>query len=223
MKKSHAGFWVGIALMLIAAVYSAVLFLVKETFDITAWVLYGATMTAFLLTGIQAIASAHAGKAVVIDTALGIASAVYLVVQCIFGGMIFINERNLSLTVVVICEILILAGYLVVAFAVNAAQSSNAAQTKNDQMAVRKMRFLERDILSMADRANDSKVKEALKKLAEDVHYSDVSKRSDLWNVEEPISRNLAALQAEMQSEDADPLARIDEIRNLLAERNRMA
>ena len=223
MKKSHAGLWVGIAVFFIAAVYSVILFLVKPQFDITAWVLYGATMVAFLLVGIQAIASSRSNSGVIMDTTLGIVTAIYFGLQLIFGGIVCMCFNDVPLTPVIVCEIILLASYLVIAFLMYAAQSSNSAQDHNDQQAVQKMRLLESDVQGMMEEAINPDVKKALKDLAEAIHYSDVVSLPGLADVEGRIAQNIAVLQDELTDDGADPLARIDKIRRLLKERDRTA
>lgn len=223
MKKSHAGFWVGIAVFFIAAVYSVILFLVKPNFDVTAWVLYGATMVAFLLVGIQMIASCGSGSAIVMDTALGIVTAIYFVLQLLFGGVICMSFSDVPLTPVIVCEIILLAVYLVIAFFMFAAQSSNAAQDHNDKKTVQKMRLLESDIQGMMEEATDARIKGALKELAEAIHFSDVVSLPGLADVEGRIAQNVAILQDELTDENANPLSRIETLRRLLKERDRTA
>lgn len=223
MKKSHAGFWVGIAVFFIAAVYSVILFLVKPTFDITAWVLYGATMVAFLLVGIQMIASSKSGSAIVMDTSLGIVTAIYFGLQLIFGGIVCMCFNDVPLIPVIVCEIILLAAYLVIAFLMYAAQSSNAAQDHNDRQAVQKMRLLESDIQGMMEEATNPDVKKALRELSEAIHYSDVVSLPGLADVEGRIAQNVAVLQDELTDDGADPFARIEKIRRLLKERDRTA
>lgn len=223
MKKSHAGFWVGIAVFFVAAVYSVILFLVKSSFDSAAWVLYGATMVAFLLVGIQAIASARTGSGIVMDVTLGIVTAIYFSLQLIFGGIVCMSFSDVPLTPVIVCEIIILATYLVFAFVMYAAQSNNAAQDHNDQKTVQKMRLLESDVQGMMEEASDSEVKKALRELAEAIHYSDVVSLPGLADVEGRIAQNIAILQDELTDDAADPLARIETLRRLLKERDRTA
>ena len=223
MKKSHAGFWVGIAVFFIAAVYSVILFLVKPQFDLTAWVLYGATMVAFLLAGIQAIASSRSGSGIIMDTTLGIVSAIYFGLQLIFGGIVCMSFSDVPLTPVIVCEIILLAAYLVIAFLMYAAQSSNSAQAHNDRQAVQNMRLLESDVQGMMEEAVNPDVKKALKDLADAIHYSDVVSLPGLADVEGRIAQNISALQDEFTDDRADPLARIDRIRRLLKERDRTA
>ena len=97
MKKSHAGFWVGIATLFFAAVYSAIVFLVKTTFNLSAWMLYGFTMVAFLLVAIQMIAASRKSSSIVMDTALGLVTAVYFGLQLIFGGIICMCFNDLPM------------------------------------------------------------------------------------------------------------------------------
>ena len=223
MKKSHAGFWVGMAVFMIAAVYSVILFLVKTDFDITSWVLYGATMAAFLLVGMQAIASSRSGSGTVMDATLGIIAAVYFGLQVIFGGIICMSFTDVPLTPVIVCEIILLAAYLVIAFLMFAAQSSNASQDHNDQKTVQKMRLLESDVQGMMDEAANPEVKKALQDLAEAIHFSDVVSLPGLSDVEGRIAQNIAILQDELNDESADPLGRIETLRRLLRERDRTA
>lgn len=223
MKKSHAGFWVGVAVFFIAAIYSVILFLVKPNFDIAAWVLYGATMVAFLLMGIQAIASSRNRSGVVMDTALGFITAIYFCLQVIFGGIICMCFSDIPLTPVIVCEIILLGAYLVIAFLMYAAQSSSAAQDINDRKTVQKMRLLESDIRGMMEEATSAEIKKALGELADAVHFSDVVSLPGLTDVEGRIARNIALLQEELTDPNADPLARIETLRRLLRERDRTA
>lgn len=223
MKKSRAGFWVGIASLFMAAVYSVILFLVKTTFDISAWMLYGFTMVAFLLITIQSVAASRKSSSIVMDTALGFVTLIYFGLQFVFGGMICMCFSDLPMTAVLVCEIIILAAYLVIAFIMYGAQSHSTAQDQNDQNAVRKMRLLENDILDMAEEQTDAAKKQALKALAEEVHFSDVATYPTLADVEGRIAQNVAILQDELTDESADVYARIEAIRRLLKERNRTA
>ena len=217
MKKGHAGFWVSVSVLLIAAVYSFVLFLVKPVFDISSRVLYGATMIAFFLFGMQAIAMSRSKATIVSDSALGIPTAIYFVVQVIGGGIICMSFKNIPLMPVVICEIILLAAYLVVVFLMFAAQSRNA------QKAVRKMRLLEDDVLEMMNETTNSEVKKALKNLAEVIHFSDVVSLPGLIDIDHQIARNISILQDELNDESSNLLDRIETLCKLLKERDRIA
>ncbi len=223
MKKSRAGFWAGIAVFVIAAVYSAVVFLAKANWDISAWILYGFTMVAFLLAAVQFITASRSGSGLVLDAALGVVTLVYLGLQFILGGIVCMSLSNLPATPVVIFECILLAAYLVIAFKVYGAQSHSAAQDYNDRKAVQKVRLWESDILGMADQTADSELRQALKKLAEEIHYSDVASLPGLADVENKIGENIAALREDLAQEESDPLARVKTIHRLVNERNRTA
>lgn len=223
MKKNNAGFWAGFAILLISAAYSVILFLLKTNMDASAWVLYGATMVAFLLTGIQMIAVSRSGASVIMETALGIITAIYFGLQLVFGGIISMFFSDLPLTAVVVSEIILLAVYLSIAFMMYAAQSSNVAQDHNDRKSVQKMRLLESDVQGMIEETVDSDVRNALKGLADAIHYSDVVSLPGLADVEGRIAQNIAVLQDELNDESADPLARIETLLRLLKERDRTA
>lgn len=223
MKKSRAGFWVGFASLFFAAVYSAVLFLVKSTFDISAWILYGFTIVAFVLITIQSVASSGKSNSIVLDSALGLVTLIYFGVQFVFAGIICMCFADLPVTAVSVCEIILLAAYLLIAFVMYGAQSHSAAQDYNDQKAVSKMRLLENDVLTMVDNQTDASRKQALKALAEEVHYCDLTIHPALDDVDGRIAQNVAMLQDELSDDTADVNTRIETVRRLLKERNRTA
>lgn len=223
MKKSFAGLWVGLAALLCAAVYSAVLFLVKTAYDPAFWILYAFTMTAFLITGVQSVVVCRKHGGLVLDEALGIISSVYFGIQFILGGIVGMCFAGLPVVPVLICEIVLLSAYLVFAFIMYAAQSHGSAQDHNEQNAVRKMRFLESDLIRMADEQKDSERKKALKALAETVHFSDVSTDPALAEIEGRIAESIAALEEALSDEEADIKDPVDAVRRLLKERDRTA
>ena len=223
MKKNHSGLWLAIAVVFAAAVYSAVLFLLKDTFDFSAWVLYAFTMIAFLLLAMQIVASAKNSDSVVLDASLGLVTVVYFSIQLLLGGIICMCFTDLPDTTVLVSEIILLGVYLVLAFFMYSAQSHSSAQTINDKRSVNKLRLLENDIQCLAEQATDSEVKKALESLAEEIRYSDIASLPGLADVEARIAQNVAILQEELAEENANPLERIENIQRLLRERNRTA
>ena len=113
-------------------------------------------MVAFLLITIQLVAASRKSSSIVMDTALSIVTLIYFGLQFIFGGIIGMCFGALPVTAVLVCEMVLLAGYLVIAFVVYGAQSHSAAQDQNDQKAVRKMRVLESDTIGMAEAPTDA-------------------------------------------------------------------
>lgn len=223
MKRSYAGFWFGMASLFMAAIYSAIVFLVKSVFDISTWVLYGFTMVAFLLIAIQSLVTFRKSRNIFIDTVLQRVTLIYFSLQFILGGIICMCFHDLPLTAVLVWETILLAAYLVSALIMYGIQSHSASQDWNDRNAVCKMRLLESDILSMAEEQTDAAQKRALKALADEIHYSDAAVSPALADVEDRIARNVAILQKELTDETADVHARIEAVRRLLKERNRAA
>ncbi len=223
MKKSHAGFWVGSALLLFAAVYSAIVFLVKPKLDLGAWMLYGFTLVSFLLIAIQMIAASRKDSGIVTDTAFGFIVTIYFGLQFVLGGIVFMCFNDLPVTTVFVCEIILLTVYLFIAFIMYAVQSHSAAQNYNDQMAVCKMRLMESNVQSMAEQQEDPARKRALKALAEEIHFCDVSSFPGVADVEGRIAQSIAILQNELADDNADVYSSIETIRRLLKERDRTA
>ena len=223
MKKSHAGFWGVVALLLVAVLYGVIVFSLKATLAISEWILFVFTMAAFLLLAVHFHVDARRSKTVVLDKLLSIISSLYFAVQFILGGIICMCFSGLPVMPVLVCESILLIGYLVFVFVVYGAQSHSEAQDWNDKNGVSRMRYLERDILGMADAQTDEAKKRALKMLAEDIHFSRVSMNPELTEVEDRIVLNINLLEEELKDDGNDVLDRIETIRNLLKERNRTA
>lgn len=225
MKRSYAGFWICTAFLFTAAIYSAIVFLVKPVFDISTWVLYGFTMVAFLLTAFQALLTFRKSCDIFTETAFRCVTLIYFGLQFTFGGIICMYFHDLPLTAVLVWETILLAAYLVSALIMYGVQSHSASQDWNDRNAVCKMRLWEGDILNMAERQEDAAKKLVLQSLADEIRYSDVSVAvcPALTEVEDHIARNIAILQKELTNETGDVYARIEVVRRLLKERNRAA
>lgn len=223
MKKSHAKSWLGFGVFFMAAVYSVIVFLVKPKFDISAWVLYGSTMIAFLLAGIQLVTMSGSGSGMVMDVTSLVITGIYFFIQLLFGGIIFLSREDLPLTPVVVCEIILLAAYLVISFVMNAARSSSTAQDKNDAAAVRSIRMMETDVLNLADSESNPAIKKALNGLAEEIHFATPSAGSGTADADYRISQNIAILKTELANRNGDPMRTISLIRDQLKERERAA
>ena len=223
MKKGHAGFWIGALVFFIAVVYSIILFLVKPNLDLSAKILYGSTMLAFLLVGIQIIAVARGGAGVVMDAALGVITAIYFGIQFLLGGIVCMCFSDLPLTAVVVAEIILLAVYLVCAFVMYAAQSKNAAQRINTDVNIGKIRVMENEVLAMMDQQSDATTKKALKSLAEAIHYSVPQTHPVLMEIEGKIAKGVMELQEGMYDDEIDSVAQIKAIIELIKERDRLA
>jgi hypothetical protein len=223
MKKKSAGFWVGVAILFAAAAYSAIVFLLKKEFDTTAWVLYGFTMAAFLLVGLQFVTIASARGSVVMDTAQAVVTGIYFGIQLIFGGMILMSFDEVALSPVIVGEIVVLGLYLFIAFMVIGVQSHMSAQDQTDRSAVKKMRLFEAEVLKIADKQTDPQLISALKGLAEAIHFSDIVSLPELEEVELRIGQQIALLEQDTERTETDPYPRIKDIHRLLKERDRMA
>ena len=94
---------------------------------------------------------------------------------------------------------------------------------QTDLKNIQKIRLLESDVQGMMDGVSDPALKKALADLADAIHYSDAVTLPGLADVEERIARHVAGLQEELTDGNADALARVETIRQLLRERDRTA
>ena len=75
----------------------------------------------------------------------------------------------------------------------------------------------------MMDQQSDASTKQALKSLAEAIHYSVPRTHPALMEIEEKITRGVTELQRGMYDEEIDSVAQIKAITELIRERDRLA
>lgn len=84
-----------------------------------------------------------------------------------------------------------------------------------------RVRRLQLDLSGISDFAPNGKVKTELKKLEEEIRYSDPVSRDDLVEIENNIQYEINKLRTIINGEEENSLAQIQYIRNLLMDRNR--
>ena len=223
MMKNRTRNWIGIAVLLTAAVYSVVLFLVKSKFDQSSWFLYGFTIVAFAFLFVETSPSAHRDKSIIMDTALRAITLVYFLLQFIGGGIICMRFSGLPFAAVLVGEAILFTAYLVFAFLIFGPQRNIAIQDQNDRGAIRKHHMRETEVRAMAEKQSKADVRTALEQLAEELHYSEICLLPELTFIEDKIDRDLLSLKDELANEDINVLERIETIRLLVKERNQKA
>lgn len=221
MKKAHSGRMVGFAVFFLAAIYSACVFLLKSHLDFAAWLLYGFTITAFLCVLGQILFANDKKTSPALHATVINITLVYWAIQFLFGGIICMCFDGLSATAVAVCEIILIAVYLAVVFVFIGAKSHANAQDSADHAMVRKNKLWEMEILNLADAQTCTELKDALKSLAEEFHYSDVATHPELADVEDQIAECIALLKDDVNVNSADTCNRVDTLKRLIAERNR--
>lgn len=220
MKKIRIA--ASVSVLLVMAAFSAILFLVKKSFCAADWIVYGGTMLALFLLGLRLLEFSKKRTQVVYDPLLDSTGAVFAGVHLIIGS-VCLCFPVLPLIPMVIFEIVFYLIYAVVMSVLLSARSNGSQNRGVVSDALMKLRLLEQDIQAMADNEKNPERKQALEKLAEAAHFSDVSTHPGLSDVDARISESIARLQADLAAQDADPMERIHTLTALLKERNRTA
>lgn len=220
--KNNSGKWLSIVTFLGAVIYSVVLFLLKKDFDLSSWILYGATMIAFLLVGVQAI-SIGTGSERIFFNAFNIFTVVYFSVQFLIGGVMLMFFHGLPVTPVLVGEILLLAAYLVFVILRKAAVKNSSGQENTEQRAVQKLRTMESNVRFLIDRQKDPEIKKALESLAEEIHYSSPVSDPSFETFEDKLLEDIQTLQEELIEGKGYPMVTIESIERLVKDRNQMA
>lgn len=224
MSQKQSGFWGAITVLFAAAIYSAAVFLLKPSMDTSSWILYGATMLAFALLAVQGVTDGGSGMEVVLNVLTRPVAIVYFVGQLVVGGIICMSMNGLPPTPVAVVELIWLALYLVIQLVTGGWQSRADAQDAAAREAVRTLRVMENDVLSLADAQQDPAVKAALNSLAEEIHFSDAVSLPALESTDTALMAGIGRLGDQLRAgETAQALEAISRLQREVKDRNRAA
>jgi hypothetical protein len=116
---------------------------------------------------------------------------------------------------------------LVLAFAIIKTMTIDIARDKMEDIAIKQeintsfVRTLQIDLETLSERAKDAGLKERLSKLAESVRFSDPVSNAAVAETEEKMTVVFDSLKTTVYSGRVDVDVQIDELTNLLSERNK--
>ena len=182
-----------LAVVVLAAVYSIIVFLLDKHLNIAFWLTYAFTMLAFLLQIIVPVLTVDKRdkvKDIFIGLPILLHTVVYLIIQVIVS-IIFYVFYMLSVKAVVIIQIIFLAVYLLILLSALFQKNTVNNIEKNIQNKKLYIQTLLRKIEKIEDITSDYDIKAYIYKLKETIEYSDPMSSDALYDIESRIVINL--------------------------------
>jgi len=197
------------ALLIIFILFNVIAFVVPTAKTSTFWIAYVFTAVAFVLQ-IVIWKFAFKGPATLKSKFLGIplvsVGSVYLLAQLIAFSVFWIVPTASDWIVIVVCT-LILGISLIYLIGTEVARDDINCVDEKVEKKVFYIRALQIDVEMLADAENDRDIKNALRKLAEKIRYSDPMSNEDLETIEIIITNKIAELKnADNKSKTIDEL-----------------
>lgn len=225
MSRNPEKIWKGAAIALAATIYSIIVLVSKKSMDSGSWILYAFTLTAFVCLFVQRIVLANktSSSGVVFSYTGILPIAVYFLVQFIVFGIVLMLFSDLSAGVLIALQSAWLGLYLIVSFLLFSAESNVSRQSANDSSSVQHMLLIESEILALYEQQQGAQVRKALKNLSEEIHYSNPVSLPGLSLIDHKLAESIALLKQSAENNDPNLLDRINDVSQLLKERNRTA
>ena len=225
MKNTKVKNTVGIGLIyaILLGVFNLLTFTIFKTRTDVFWLSYGFMTFAFV---VQIVSMFVAFVPTDVETAffgipLASFSVFYLCAELVIGA-VFMIFQQVSFTLALIIQILLLAAFLIIA--IISVLSANTVQATSDKVKenVFNLKSVLVDIEMMRDSCTDPELKVALRKLSETVKYSDPMSNEAIASVEQRITRKVSELQICLDDNQIDDAKQAcADLERLYVERNK--
>ena len=225
MKNTKVKNTVGIGLIyaILLGVFNLLTFTIFKTRTDVFWLSYGFMTFAFV---VQIVSMFVAFVPTDVETAffgipLASFSVFYLCAELVIGA-VFMIFQQVSFTLALIIQILLLAAFLIIA--IISVLSANTVQAISDKVKenVFNLKSVLVDIEMMRDSCTDPELKVALRKLSETVKYSDPMSNEAIASVEQRITRKVSELQICLDDNQIDDAKQVcADLERLYVERNK--
>ncbi|MBQ4557112.1 MAG: hypothetical protein IJA60_05650 [Clostridia bacterium] len=225
MKNTKVKNTVGIGLIyaILLGVFNLLTFTIFKTRTDVFWLSYGFMTFAFV---VQIVSMFVAFVPTDVETAffgipLASFSVFYLCAELVIGA-VFMIFQQVSFTLALIIQILLLAAFLIIA--IISVLSANTVQAISDKVKenVFNLKSVLVDIEMMRDSCTDPELKVALRKLSETVKYSDPMSNEAIASVEQRITRKVSELQICLDDNQIDDAKQAcADLERLYVERNK--
>lgn len=220
MNKNSSRKWLCAAVALAALLYSGLLFLIKPALDVSAWILYGFTIAAFLLLMVQlAFGSGGVKSYPMLDHVSSAVTGLYVAVQVIVGGIVLMFFDGLPLTLVVFGEALVLGAYLLYVFLFSAVSSHVEAQDAAVDVKLSNIRSVVAQLEMLAAAQSDAAMKKKLSDAAKELRFQDVMTPPELASMDVHIKLCVDELRVALENGFGDADELLVKLNKILVER----
>lgn len=222
MKQNNSKLLYSIIILLMAGVYSLVLFIIKKDLSAASQLAYGFTMIAFFAMVIVAYMSRTCvNSSMLFHTLKWKVTIAYFILQFFFGGFFIMCMDEVSIFFVLAAELVFLVFYLVVCILIRTKEEVTENLDCYVEESVSPIRMMEANLKAILARTQDEILKKSIFSLAEELKYSDPMSNDALKDIEKRIESNISLLGEDIDSGNITKAAqRAEKINWLLKERN---
>lgn len=225
MKKTKTKNTVAISLIyiILLGVFNLLVFTISKSRNDVFWLSYGFMTFAFV---VQIVSMLLSFKTADVETAffgipLASFSVYYLCAELAIGTLFMIFQQA-SFTLALVIQIVLLAIFLIIA--IISVMSRDTVQSISDTIKenVVSLRSILIDVEMMMSDCSDPELKEKLRKLSEQIKYSDPITNEIVADVEQRICRKVSELRVYLENSQIEDAKQVcSELDRLFVERNK--
>lgn len=227
MHKKSVGGLAALAGLIVFVVFNILTFAIAGFSGHTGafWLAYVFTVVAFAVAAIECVLASGRNTASG-DWLFGYPiyrhCVLYVGLAVVIGAVFMGLSGQASWKLVLVVELLLLAAHLLLSISCFAAKRTIENVRTNVKAATASMKLLRADAESAVARMSDAESAALMRKLAEDIRFSDPMSSPALEGLERQIGESIsAAVACAAQRNDAGARSCIEQAQKLLAERNR--
>lgn len=211
----------GVIEAIVFAVYNLIVFISTPNMSATFWVAYAFTVLSFASLACVIVFNGINKDNVIYGFSIYAVNIAYLVLQIIVGS-IFIVFSAISVKITIVTEVVLLSVFLVITLFLLLGKGNGQKLDADTKDKVLFVKLLSNDIAVLIDKTSDTTILSRLEDLKDAIDASDPMSHTSLALVDQKISNKIANLSDIVSANDAVKVgAVIDEIEQMLAERNR--
>lgn len=219
--KTYSKIWTSIAIVLLGALYSFVLFALKKDLSLSEWIVYGFTIMAFLILIVSVCVRLGDTKeyAMFDIPQLGL-TLVYFGVQFMFGGILAMLFPLPDEYRILLIETVVLAVFVIISILFQAKLKTVRRIDDEDYNNVSHIREMTAMANTIAKMLKDPELILKADQMADAFRYADPVHISETKGIEERMESNLKILREDIETGDMNHVAaRIDRIVLMIEER----
>lgn len=196
MKKQKNLILTGLIYAILLGVFNMLVFIIFKTRTDVFWISYGFMTLAFVVQIISMFLSFKRADVETIFFGIPLASfSIFYLVAELCVGTIFMIFQNVGTTIPLVVQILILAGFLVIAIIALMARDTVQAIGDNVKQKVVELKSVRVDVDVLFENCADAELRTKLKKLSDTIRYSDPMTTDAIADVEQRISQKVSELR----------------------------
>lgn len=215
--KKNSFFWLCATVAVIALAYSIVVFIAKDSFNATAWILYSFTMLSFLSLFVHFFMRRNNSSTEIYDVTLLYVTLGYVATQLILGGIICMSIPSIPVVPALVAEIILLVLYIVVIFIINA---HSQGKTNKEEETLKNEKLFGAKLIVLEAFVQDGPLKDAIHSIVEQQKYGYAALSPEVESLQNKIEATVELLEESINENDEESaLKYVQKISLLLKER----